>query len=341
MTAGYNAQLKSIILLKNSNHVLPLKKDITVYVPKKYTPSFKGFFGPPSKERWDDAVNASLLSKYFKSTDDPSKADCAVVFVSSPAGGSGYDGADTLKGGNGYAPITLQYGEYKATYARAHSIAAGDPSEPKVHDRSYKDKVITAGNYNDLKTIRETKAAMKGKPVIVILTMSKPTVPAEFEKDANAIVANFGVQNQAILDILTGAYEPSGLLPFQMPANMKTVELQAEDIPHDMIPYIDDDGHVYDFGFGMNWKGVIHDARTEKYVDIVKKPTIHLQSLKVSLSCSTPGAKIYYSTDDSTPSFTETHEYTKPFTIKKGTVVKAIAKIYGKDNSSMAVMEIN
>ena len=171
--------------------------------------------------------------------------------------------------------------------------------------------------------------------------MSKPTVPAEFEKDANAIVADFGVQNQAILDVLTGAYEPSGLLPFQMPANMKTVELQDEDIPHDMIPYVDANRHDYDFGFGMNWKGVIHDARTEKYADIVKKPTIHVQNLKISLSCPTVGAKIYYSTDGSTPSFTEMHEYTKPFTMKKGTTVKAIAKVYGKDNSAMSVIEVN
>jgi len=340
MTAGYNAQLKSIVLLKNSKQVLPLKKGLTIFLPKKYTPSVKGFFGPPSKEHWDDAVSPALFSKYFNATDDPSKADAAIVFVSSPSGGSGYDGADTVKGGNGYVPITLQYGEYKATYARAHSIAAGDPSEPKVHDRTYKDKTITAANYNDLKTILETKKAMNGKPVIVILTMTKPTIPAEFEKDANAIVGDFGVQNQAILDVLTGAYEPSGLLPFQMPANMKTVELQDEDIPHDMIPYTDADHHSYDFGFGMNWKGVIHDARTAQYVDIVKRPAIHLKNQQVTLISPTPGARIYYSTDDSTPSFTVAHEYTKPFIAKKGTVVKAIAKIYGRDNSGLAVFEV-
>ena len=340
MTAGYNAQLKSIVLLKNSKQILPLKKGLTIYLPKKYTPSVKGFFGPPSKEHWDDAVSPALFSKYFNATDDPSKADAAIVFVSSPSGGSGYDGADTVKGGNGYVPITLQYGEYKATYARAHSIAAGDPSEPKVHDRTYKDKTITAANYNDLKTILETKKAMNGKPVIVILTMTKPTIPAEFEKDANAIVGDFGVQNQAILDVLTGAYEPSGLLPFQMPANMKTVELQDEDTPHDMIPYTDADHHSYDFGFGMNWKGVIHDARTAQYVDIVKRPAIHLKNQQVTLISPTPGAKIYYSTDDSTPSFTVAHEYTKPFIAKKGTVVKAIAKIYGRDNSGLAVLEV-
>jgi len=335
MTAGYNAQLKSIILLKNNNHVLPLKKGITVYLPKKYTPSMQGFFGPPSKEHWDEAVKPELLNKYFNYTDDPAKADCAVVFVSSPYGGAGYDKEDVAKGGTGYVPITLQYGEYKATHARTHSIAAGDPAEPTVKDRTYKDKTITAGNYADLKTIRETKAAMKGKPVVVVLTMSKPVIPAEFEKDANAIVADFGVQNQAILDILSGAVEPSGLLPFQMPANMKTVELQNEDIPHDMVCYKDAAGHTYDFGFGMNWKGVIHDARTAKYVGIVKKPAVSSSNGTVSITCSTPGAKIYYTTDDATPAFVEGNEYSKPFKAKKGVVVKAIAKIYGKDNSSM------
>lgn len=339
MTAGYNAQLKSIVLLKNSGNVLPLKKEITVYLPKKYTPSMKGFFGPPSKERWDDAVNAGLLSKYFKSTDDPSKADCAIVFVSSPSGGAGYDSDDVTKGGNGYVPITLQYGEYTANYAREHSIAAGDPSEPNVHDRTYKGKTITAANYNDLKTIRETKAAMKGKPVIVVINLSKPTIPAEFEKDANAIVADFGVQNQAILDVLTGAFEPSGLLPFQMPANMKTVELQDEDIPHDMIPYTDSEGHTYDFGFGMNWKGVIHDARTAKYVDVLKKPVISINGNTASISCTMPDAKIYYTTDGSTPAFIEANEYKKPFTIKKGTTIKAIAKRYGWDNSDLVIAE--
>jgi beta-glucosidase len=336
MKAGYEAQLKSIVLLKNSNNVLPLKTGTTVYLPKKYTPSMLGFFGPPSKEHWDDAVTGDLLGKYFKSTDDPSKADCAVVFVSSPYGGAGYDKEDVAKGGTGYTPITLQYGEYTATDARAHSIAAGDPAEPNVNDRTYKGKTITAGNYNDLKTIRETKAAMKGKPVIVVITLSKPAIPAEFEKDANAIVANFGVQNQAILDILSGAAEPSALLPFQMPADMKTVELQNEDIPHDMICYKDADGHTYDFGFGMNWKGVIHDARTEKYVDLIKKPKIEIKGGMVTITCATPGVKIYYTTDGATPAFVEANEYSKPFKLTGSASVKAIAKKYGFDNSSLA-----
>ena len=340
MKAGYDAQLKSVVLLKNHANVLPLQKGKTVYLPKKYTPSIQGFFGPPSKEKFEDAVNADLLKKYFNVTDDPAKADYAIVFVNSPSGGAGYDANDIKNGGTGYVPITLQYGPYTATDAREHSLAAGDPAEPTVKDRTYKGKTITAGNYQDLKTIEETKAAMKGKPVIVAITLSKPAILAEFEKDANAIVASFGVQNQAMLDILTGGAEPSGLLPFQMPANMKTVELQDEDIPHDMLCYTDIDGHTYNFGFGMNWKGVIKDARTAKYVNRIAEPIIRISGTTVSISSPTSGAKVYYTTNDTTPAFVTENEYTKPFKLKKGTTIKAIAKIYGVDNSNMVVYKL-
>jgi beta-glucosidase len=335
MTAGYNAQLKSIVMLKNHGNVLPLQKGKTIYMPKKFIPSVRGFFGPPSKERFEDAVKAELIAKYFTVTDDPAKADYAIVFISSPSGGAGYDADDVAKGGTGYVPITLQYGAYTATDAREHSIAAGDPVEPTVKDRTYKGKSIIAANFQDLKTIRETKVAMHGKPVIVSLTVNKPTIPAEFEKDADAIVAGFGVQNQAVLDILTGVAEPSALLPFQMPANMQTVELQNEDIPHDMLCYTDADGHTYDFGFGLNWKGVISDARTAKYVGIVAKPKIMVKGTTVSLSKPVAGVKVYYTTDGSTPAFIAANQYTKPFVVKKGTTIKAIAKKYGVDNSSM------
>ena len=44
-----------------------------------------------------------------------------------------------------------------------------------------------------------------------------------------------------------------------------SVETQKEDLPRDMVCYKDAAGNRYDFAFGMNWKGVIHDKRTEKY----------------------------------------------------------------------------
>jgi beta-glucosidase len=50
-----------------------------------------------------------------------------------------------------------------------------------------------------------------------------------------------------------------------MPVNMSTVEKQAEDVPHDMECHKDSEGNVYDFGFGLNWRGVIKDGRVKLY----------------------------------------------------------------------------
>ena len=106
---------------------------------------------------------------------------------------------------------------------------------------------------------------MGEKPVIVVVGVSNPMVFSEFESETDAILVSFGVQDQAIMEIMSGAYEPSGLLPMQMPANMKTVEEQFEDVPRDMDCHTDSEGNVYDFAYGMNWSGVINDARVTRY----------------------------------------------------------------------------
>lgn len=265
MKAGYDAQLKSIVMIKNQNKTLPIQKGKTVYIPKRVTPAGINFFGEPSPEKIEYPVNLELIKKHYTVTDDPNKADFAIVFIKSPISG-GYSRADREAGGNGYVPISLQLKEYTAVDARTQSIAAGDPVvDPTITNRSYLNKTSKSNSYPDLNTILETKKSMNGKPVIVSVNISNPMVFGEFEKDVDAIVGEFGVQVEALMDIIAGITEPSGLLPLQMPLNMSTVEKQMEDVPHDMIPYKDNNGNVYDFGFGLNWKGVIKDARTEKY----------------------------------------------------------------------------
>ena len=269
MKAGYEAQLKSIIMLKNKNKALPVQKMKTVYIPKRINAAGRDFFGGPIPETVGYPINPEVVKKYFKTTDNPAEADFALVVIRSPNSGSGYDREDIKKGGTGYVPISLQYGPYKALEARDPSLAGGDPLE-KFTNRTYKGKTVIATNFADMKMVLDTKKAMNGKPVIVSVAMSKPMVFSEFEKDADAIIVNFEVQDQAILDILTGVAEPSGLLPLQMPVDMKTVETQKEDVPYDMICHIDSEGNTYDFGFGLNWSGIIKDARVEKYKKVVK-----------------------------------------------------------------------
>lgn len=267
MQAGYDAQVKSTVLLKNRNNVLPVEEMKTVFIPKTYIPVIKNFFGQWTEASLEYPVNLDIVRKYYNVTTNPKEADFALVFVTNPQSeNGGYSVADRQAGGNGYLPISLQYSPYIAHDAREHSIAAGDPViDPTIIDRSYKGKTGRTNNANDLDILLRTREMMRGKPVIAVIDISNPMVFNEFEQHMDGIILRFGGSVQSVLDIISGKYEPSGLLPVQMPANMTTVEKQHEDVPYDMECHRDTEGNVYNFAFGMNWKGVIKDARTEKY----------------------------------------------------------------------------
>lgn len=268
MEAGFDAQKKSVVLLKNRAHVLPLKKGTRVYIPEMYRSSYMDWFGNIHEGSWKFPLKRELASGYLELADAPERADCAVVFLHAPGGlaraDCGYSTADREKGGNGYVPISLQYRPYTAEYARRVSIAGGDPKEGFT-DRSYRGKTVTVSNETDLDVLQKTRREMGEKPVIAVVSALGPMVVSEFEPDADAILFTICDLHQAALEIITGRTEPSGLLPFQMPANMKTVEEQKEDVPFDMECHVDSEGHVYDFAYGMSWQGVICDDRVKKY----------------------------------------------------------------------------
>ncbi|MCK5280258.1 MAG: glycoside hydrolase family 3 protein, partial [Cyclobacteriaceae bacterium] len=153
MKAGYDAQLKSVVMLKNRDKVLPFDKDLTVYIPKRYIPPRRTFRGNMTEERLEYPVNLDIVRKYFNVTEKPENADFAIVFIESPDSGGGYIIEDAKSGeGNGYFPISLQYEPYKAELGRGTSIAGGDPLEV-LTNRSYHGKSIKTANFKDLALI--------------------------------------------------------------------------------------------------------------------------------------------------------------------------------------------
>lgn len=264
MRAGYEAQLKSIVMVKNHEQTLPMDAKQKVYVPKRHFVPTRSMFGLMGEDKWDYPINLELVGKYFTVVDNPADADFALVLIQEPSSGVGYDVADRLKGGNGYMPVSLQYEDYTATYARATSIAGGDPKETFTN-RSYKNKTVKTANRDDMVLVNETKRLMGDKPVVVVLNTGRPVVVSEFEQSADALLISFSVSNQAVLDIVSGQAEPSALLPMDMPLSMRAVEEQMEDVSHDFECYRDADGNLYRFGHGLNWQGTIRDARTDKY----------------------------------------------------------------------------
>lgn len=265
MEKGYRSQLRSITMLKNKNQTLPLTqgKELKVYVPNRFIRSYLDFMSHPTPEQNITPAGKKLLAECFTVVETPEEADVAVCYAESPIS-VGYSPSDRENGGNGYVPITLQYRPYEAVHARKESIAGGDPLE-ESQNRSYQGKWNTAANEADLDAVIETKKRMGEKPVITVISVKNPMVMSEIEPYSDAILVEYGVTPQAVIDVLTGAFTPEGLLPIQMPENMETVEKQQEDVAFDMACYKDSEGHVYDFGFGLNYQGVIKDERTRRY----------------------------------------------------------------------------
>lgn len=243
-------------------------------------------FTGPADEKGNRTLSPKDIIK--ASATEIAKCDFALVRISSPQNGNptymGFGGVATDGKKYTYLPISLQYRPYTANseFVRKESIGGdmievttaspdgyGDTKTLKKENRSYFGKTAIIRNESDLDLV--LNAASAAKKVIVALNVSNPMVFREFESKVNAILVGFGgdrsayLPDKAFLEIIAGKVEPSGLLPFQMPANMETVEAQFEDVPRDMKCHTDSDGNIYDFAFGLNWSGVIKDGRTAKY----------------------------------------------------------------------------
>lgn len=260
---GYRSQLKSVTMLKNKGNVLPLKEGIRVYVPERHIRSYMNFMSMPTGDQTVVPPGKQTASEYFEVVNTPEEADVALCFMESPIS-IGYDPADRELGGSGYVPVNLQYRPYRAELARENSMAGGDPLE-ESKNRSYYGKWNTAANEEDLDLVINMRKCMGKKPVIALVTLKNPMVMSEFESYADAILVEYGANPQALFDVITGRHIPEGLLPLQIPIDMKTVECQKEDVAFDMTCYTDTEGHIYDFGYGMNFEGVIADDRTRYY----------------------------------------------------------------------------
>ncbi len=207
------------------------------------------------------------------SAEEIAACDFAFVIISDPSNASGGYNAETDE----YIPISLQYRPYTAdsVYVRQTSIA-GDLKEVEVQsdygaqtvisqeNRSYYGKTSDVTNESELDFVLEIAELTDN--LIVIVESDGAMIFNEFESAVEGILLSLGgVSDEAFCEILAGKFDPYGLLPIQMPANMETVEMQYEDVPRDMECHVDSEGNAYDFTFGMNWAGVIQDERVTKY----------------------------------------------------------------------------
>jgi beta-glucosidase len=84
-------------------------------------------------------------------------------------------------------------------------------------------------------------------PTIVDVYLDRPAVLADLVAHAAALVATFGVSDEALVDVLTGRDTPRGRLPFDLPSSMAAVEASRCDAPFDTAD------PVYRYGDGLGY----------------------------------------------------------------------------------------
>ena len=101
--------------------------------------------------------------------------------------------------------------------------------------------------YND----EEKKAILdliSKKPSIVVVNLDRAAILTEVSKVSAALMADFGLSDEVLSQILFGELKPEGKLPFELPSAWEAVENQKEDVPYDSKD------PLYEFGYGLTYQ---------------------------------------------------------------------------------------
>jgi beta-glucosidase len=89
----------------------------------------------------------------------------------------------------------------------------------------------------DYEVVKRVSASV---PTVVIVDMDRPVILSNIRDKARAILAAFGANDSAVLDVLTGRATAGGRLPFELPSSMAEVERQdpakPDDTTHPLYP---------------------------------------------------------------------------------------------------------
>lgn len=248
---------KSVVLMKNSNDVLPLS-DTTKTV---YLASFtaKGE-SEDNLASWTEAIEAAG----YTLVDDAAEADIAIL--------------DVVPGGISNASEYLHNVDLVEEFEQPH--VNPDTGE-------YDGETVDVTTLQDVDKIPEIAQTVhdNGGIVIASIDISSPWILTNLEPYCDALIGSFSTSAQARMDVLTGAYNPTGKLPVTMVScneviavNEETLEdgntyevcVSPNDVPgYDKDQYIDAnvlaqspsgsyayqdaDGNVYQSGFGLSY----------------------------------------------------------------------------------------
>jgi beta-glucosidase len=169
-----------------------------------------------------EGLDAAVAARYgYVSTNNPDDADVCIVRVSPTGGGrpvGGRPGAGRGGGGGG--------------------VGVGRPgggNQPV-------DLSLPAARLTPI------RALMQKKPTIIVMQFDSPYVIPELASESAALLATFGVTDEALFDVLMGKFNPTAKLPFELPSSMEAVRAQLEDVPYDSK------APLFKFGSGLSYR---------------------------------------------------------------------------------------
>ncbi|HVY74718.1 MAG TPA: glycoside hydrolase family 3 N-terminal domain-containing protein [Puia sp.] len=239
-----DAAHEAITLLKNQNNLLPLSKDKKILVAGPTAQSISALNGCWSytwqgkDERWypkDSRNIAQALTEKFGAAQ--------VQVVGSP-GFDSPDNLDTAKlkaAANGADVIVLCLGEN--AYAESPGV---------IRDLALPDAQIALAR----------AAASTGKPVVLVLAEGRPRFITSIEPLMQGMVTVYWSGRktaEALADVLSGDYNPDGLLPYSYPRSMGEMVLydrkRTEDVREIFNSDMTWDGYdpLFPFGWGLSY----------------------------------------------------------------------------------------
>ena len=117
--------------------------------------------------------------------------------------------------------------------------------------------IANAQSWSMTPSLSDIQAAMReaGNPgkVVISVYFRHPFVLDDESgvKEAGALIANFGVSDRALLDVIFGVAAPGGRLPFALPRSRSSVTNQHSDAPG----YAETaDGALFPYGYGLGYQ---------------------------------------------------------------------------------------
>jgi len=97
----------------------------------------------------------------------------------------------------------------------------------------------------DAEVVAHVRGISERVPTVLDIYLDRPAVLTPFNDLDIALIASFGSNARAVLDVAVGDASPGGRLPFDLPRSMAAVEASREDVPFDTAD------PLFRFGHGL------------------------------------------------------------------------------------------